>query len=63
MFKKGQLVKTLNGVYGVIEKESTVYLGDYLARFLGVGGLSTAWYYQPNELKLIGNNFKFKGAK
>lgn len=63
MFKKGQLVKTLNGVYGVIEKESTVYLGDYLVRFLGVDGLSAAWYYQPNELKLIGNNFKFKGVK
>lgn len=63
MFKKGQLVKTLNGVYGVIEKESIVRLGAYLVRFLGGDGLSTAWYYQPNELKLIGNNFKFKGAK
>lgn len=63
MFKKGQLVKTLNGVYGVIEKESTVHQGYYLVRFLGEAGLSTAWYYQPNELKLIGNNFKFKGAK
>lgn len=63
MFKKGQLVKTLNGVYGVIEKESTVFLGDYIVRFLGEAGFSTAWYYRPNELKLIGNNFKFKGAK
>ena len=63
MFKRGQLVKTLNGVYGVIEKESTVCLGDYLVSFLGGDGLSTAWYYQPNELKLISNNFKFKGAK
>lgn len=63
MFKKGQLVKTLNGVYGVIEKESTVRLGDYLVRFIGGDGLSTAWYYEANDLELIGNNFKFKGAK
>lgn len=63
MFKKGQLVKTLNGIYGVIEKESTVYLGAYIVRSLAGDVLSTAWYYRPNELKLIGNNFKFKGAK
>lgn len=63
MFKKGQLVKSINGIYGVIEKESTVYPGNYLVRFLGGDGLSTAWYYRPDELSLIGNNFKFKGAK
>lgn len=63
MFKKGQLVKTINGIYGLIEKESTVYLGAYIVRSLGGDGLSTAWYYRPNELALIGNNFKFKGAK
>lgn len=63
MFKNGQLVRTINGIYGVIEKESTVYLGAYIVRSLAGDRLSTAWYYRPNELTLIGNNFKFKGAK
>lgn len=63
MFKKGQLVKTINGIYGAVEKESTVYPGAYIVRSLCGDGLSTACYYRPNELKLIGNNFKFKGAK
>lgn len=63
MFKKGQLVETINGIYGVVEKESTVYPGAYIVRSLAGGGLSTACYYRPNELKLIGNNFKFKGSK
>ena len=62
MFKKGQLVKTINGTTGVVEKESTVFMGYYLVRFKGGYGLSTAGYYRPNELKLIDNNFKFKGA-
>lgn len=63
MFKKGQLVRTKASIYGVVEKESTVYPGAYIVRSLGGDGLSTACYYRPNELKLIGNNFKFKWAK
>ena len=63
MFKKGQLVRTIYGSLGVIEMKSTVYRNSYIVRFLGGDGLSTACYYQPNELELIGNNFKFKGAK
>lgn len=63
MFKKGQLVKSVHGFVGVVEKESTVYLGSYIVRYLGRGGLSSAHYYRSNELTLIGNNFKFKGAK
>lgn len=43
MLKKGQLVKTMYGSLGIIEKKSTVY--------------------REYEMKLIGNNFKFKGAK
>lgn len=62
MFKKGQLVKTAYG-FGVVGKESTVYLGAYIVRSLAGDCLSTVCYYWANELKLIGNNFKFKGAK
>lgn len=63
MFKRGQLVETINGSYGVIEKESTVHLGYYIVRSLGGDGLSTARYYRSNELIIIDNNFKFKEAK
>lgn len=63
MFKKGQLVKTKASIYGVVEKESTVYPGAYIIRSLCGDGLSTAYYCRPNEIKLIGNNFKFKGVK
>lgn len=63
MFKKGQLVKTAYGFSGVVEKESTVYPGSYIVRYLGRDGLSTAYYYRPYEITLIGNNFKFKGVK
>lgn len=41
MFKKGQLVKTEYGFSGVVEKESTVYPGSYIVRYLGRDGLPT----------------------
>ena len=63
MFKEGQLVKTINGIYGVVEKESTLYPGVYIVSSLAGDGLSNTCYYWPNELILIGNNFKFKGEK
>ena len=63
MFKKGQLVKTAYGSLGVIEKKSTVYRNSYVVRFHQEHGLNTAAHYLERELKLIGNNFKFKGVK
>ena len=63
MFKKGQLVKTMYGSLGIIEKKSTVYRDSYVVRLLMRNGLSPAAYYREHEMELIGNNFKFKGAK
>lgn len=60
MFKKGQLVETIYGVRGVIiavsDKVEDLYFiispsGNFGMRSCG------------SELKLIGNNFKFKGTK
>jgi hypothetical protein len=62
MFKKGQLVKTAYG-FAVVGKESVVYPGSYIIRYIRRGGLNPSVYYEANELKLIGNNFKFKGVK
>lgn len=60
MFKKGQLVKTNGGSYGVIrmvsEKVSDSY---YITNHSWDFGM---WLY-GSKLELIGNNFKFKGAK
>lgn len=63
MFKKGQLVRTADGIYGVIEKESTVYRRSYIVRSLYISGSVSVLVCDINELQLIGNNFKFKGAK
>lgn len=63
MFKKGQLIRTIYGSLGVIEKKSTVYRNSYVVRFHQEHGLNTAAYYREYEMKLIGNNFKFKGVK
>lgn len=63
MFKKGQLVNTIYGICAVVEKESTVYPGSFIIRYLGRDGLTSSGYLKADEMKLIGNNFKFKGAK
>lgn len=63
MFRKGQLVKTMYGSLGIIEKKSTVYRSSYVVSLLRELGLSSTAYYREYEMKLIGNNFKFKGAK
>lgn len=63
MFKRGQLVKTMYGSFGIIEKKSTVYRSSYVVSVLRWHGLSSTAYYREYEMKLIGNNFKFKGAK
>lgn len=60
MFKNGQLVKTkCNGV-GVIKHVSPIVAGRYL---ITNPYWSFGMWYRENELTLIGNNFKFKGAK
>ena len=63
MFKKGQLVKTIYGNFAIIEKKSTVYRSSYVVSLLREHGLSCVAYYREYEIKLIGNNFKFKWAK
>lgn len=63
MFKKGQLVKTMYGSFGIIEKKSAVYQSSYVVSVLRLDGFSSAAYYQEYEMKLIGNNCKFKGEK
>lgn len=63
MFKKGQLVRTMYGSLGVIEKKSAVYRSSYIVSLLMEHGLSSAAYYREYEMRLIGNNFKFKGVK
>lgn len=61
MFKKGQLVKILHtGELAVISfihhRECSVYFAKSLTK-----SYLTVLYEQ--DMKLIGNNFKFKGAK
>lgn len=63
MFKKGQLVKYADGKYGIIELKSALFPGEYLVTVQKVRGVNSAAYIAERHLKLIGNNFKFKGAK
>lgn len=61
MFKKGQLVKTKHNGNGVVKHVSRRVVDRYLLS-------SPEWdfdmYFQEREIvELIGNNFKFKGAK
>lgn len=61
MFKRGQLVRTKRNGVGVIRRVSQKVKGRYLLS-------SPEWdfdmYFQEREIvELIGNNFKFKGAK
>lgn len=60
MFKKGQLVRiTATGEFAVIfafHRENNIYFAESLT-----GSHLTVLYAQ--DMKLIGNNFKFKGAK
>lgn len=62
MFKRGQLVKTVDSYYCIVERESVVFLGTYMVRFLEKRLGAVDWF-REDELTLIGNNFKFKGAK
>lgn len=60
MFKKGQLVKILEtgelAVISTFHRENNIYFAESLT-----GSYLTVLYAQ--DMKLIGNNFKFKGAK
>lgn len=61
MFKKGQLVKTKDyDYYGVIEQISSKVSGMY--HIYSPDRRFGKWCF-GDEIKLIGNNFKFKGAK
>ncbi|QNO11615.1 hypothetical protein QCF72_gp52 [Escherichia phage vB_EcoS_fPoEco01] len=62
MFRKGQLVKAVDYYYSIVETESVVFPGTYRVRFL-VKRLGAVDWFREDELTLIGNNFKFKGAK
>ena len=62
MFKKGQLVKAVNRYYCIVETESTSFKGTYRVCFIGKRLGAVDWF-REDELELIGNNFKFKGAK
>lgn len=65
MFKKGQLVRA----YGQLMVIERVVISEMLLKT--VYGLSVPWLYgdaiqvvaTDTDVKLIGNNFKFKGVK
>ena len=63
MFKNGQLVKCADGEHGIIELKSNVFPGEYVVNVQKVRGVNSQIYVEEENLKLIGNNFKFKGAK
>lgn len=63
MFKKGQLVKCANGNRGIIELKSELFPGEYIVTVKKVGGVNSVIRVPEENLQLIGNNFKFKGAK
>lgn len=61
MFKKGQLVKAKRGgQYAIVKRVSSKVPGScYLTH---PEWCFDMWFHE-DELKLIGNNFKFKGAE
>lgn len=63
MFKNGQLVKCADGEHGIIELKSNLFPGAYVVTVQKVRGVNSQIYVEEENLKLIGNNFKFKGAK
>lgn len=63
MFKKGQLVKCAGGSHGIIELKSDLFHGEYIVTVQKAGGVNSVIRVPEEYLKLIGNNFKFKGAK
>lgn len=63
MFKKGQLVKTKRGgQYVIVLQDENENDDDNLVDVWGLVIKKPGFAYRDN-LTLIGNNFKFKGAK
>ena len=63
MFKKGQLVKTKHsGRYLIVLQDENEYDEDNIVDVWGLV-LKKNGYALRDNLELIGNNFKFKGAK
>lgn len=63
MLKKGQLAKTKRcGQYVIVLRDENEYDEDNLVVVWGLARKKPALAFRDN-LTLIGNNFKFKGAK
>ena len=63
MFKRGQLAKTKRGEqYVIVLQDENEYDEDKLVDVWGLVRKKTGFASRDN-LELIGNNFKFKGAK
>ena len=63
MFKNGQLVKCADDKHGIIELKSALFPGKYVVTVQNVRGVNSQIYVAEENLKLIGNNFKFKGGR
>lgn len=63
MFKKGQLAKTKRtGQYVLVLQDENEYDEDDIVDVWGLVRKKNGYAFRDN-LELIGNNFKFKGAK
>ena len=63
MFKRGQLAKTKRGEqYVIVTQDENEYDDDNLVDVWGLVRKKNGFAFRDN-LELIGNNFKFKGAK
>ena len=63
MFKKGQLVKIKRGEqYAIVTQDENEYDGENIVNVWGLVRKKHGYALRDN-LTLIGNNFKFKGAK
>lgn len=63
MFKKGQLVKTKrSGQYVLVLRDENEHDKDNIVTIWSLVRKKSGFALRDN-LKLIGNNFKFKGAK
>ena len=64
MFKKGQLAKTKRGgQYVLVLQDENEYDKDNLVDVWGLVKKKKTGFASRDNLELIGNNFKFKGAK
>ena len=65
MFKKGQLARDIGTGLLVQVVGKPINIESEFKGFLPVKTVTGSWvaYRKPSNLKLIGNNFKFKGEK